>query len=353
LTQFAGIVGAGNISETHARAAQAAGVKVAAVTGRNIHRVEELARRFGAVPYGDFREFLAHRPMDFVVIGSPSGLHAEQGIAAAEHGLHVLVEKPIDISTERADSLILSCEKAGRSLGVIFQDRTKPGIKRLKLLIDDGQIGRPILASAEVRWYRPPEYYGASRWRGTWALDGGGALMNQGIHTVDLMLWLLGDVVRVYAKAITGLHKIETEDTVVATIEFATGAIGTLEATTAAFPGYDRRIQITGSKGTVTLERDNITAVDLATDHSRLEQRERSGDGGGSGAKTDENQSAQSPVVSDITAHCALIEDFARSIETGTTPLCDGVEGRRSLAVVRAIYESSRTNQPVELSATS
>jgi len=341
VTTFAGIVGAGNISETHLRAVQETpGLEIAAVTGRNVDRSQALAAQFGCIAYSRFQDFLVHKPMDLVIIGSPSGLHAEQGIAAAENGLHVLVEKPIDISLERTDALIDCCQKARVRLGVIFQDRTKPDINKLRELILSGGIGDPILVSARVKWYRPPDYYSKSHWRGTWALDGGGALMNQGIHTVDLLLWLLGDVTRVYARALTALHKIEAEDTVVATLEFARGAVGTLEATTAAFPGYDRRVEITGSNGTVTLERDKIVRLHLA--------RPVAGFQGSS--ETDQNPSANSPVVSDIRGHRTVIQDFVRAIETGADPLCGGFEGRRSVALVHAIYQSARTAQPVTLS---
>ena len=150
--------------------------------------------------------------MDAVIIGTPSGLHAEQGIGAAQHGLHVLTEKPIDISTDRADALISACKQAGVKLGVIFQDRFKPDIRRLKEFLAAGGLGKNLLVDARVKWYRPPEYYSDSKWRGTLALDGGGALMNQGIHTVDLLMWLFGDVVSLQARAGTILHKIESEE---------------------------------------------------------------------------------------------------------------------------------------------
>src|SRR5712692_2178807 len=212
-----GILGGGNISQTHARAAlEIDGVTIAAVCGQNFEKVRALADVAGASAYQDLEAFLNHRPMDAVLIGTTSVFHAEQRIAAAQHGLHILFEKPSDISTERADALIDGCRKSRVKLGVFFQDRTAPDIVKLKELIDAGKLGKPILISASVRWYRPPEYYKGSRWRGTRALDGGGALMNQGIHTVDLLLWLFGDVSQVCARAITGLQDIEVEDTVVA-----------------------------------------------------------------------------------------------------------------------------------------
>src|SRR5881296_1125803 len=221
MTFHIGLIGGGNITETHARVARAIpGVKI-------------------------------------------SALHAPQGIAAARQGLHVLTEKPIEINTARADALIEAAKKSNVQLGVIFQDRMKPHIRQLKNWIDQGLLGRPLIADARVKWYRPPEYYANSRWRGTLALDGGGALINQGVHTVDLLLWLLGDVTRVQSKAITALHKIEVEDTLVATLEFSNGAIGTLEATTSVYPGYPRRLELTGSEGTIIVEDDRIIAADL------------------------------------------------------------------------------------------
>jgi len=273
--------------------------------------------------------------MDLVIIGSPSGLHATQGIAAARQGLHILTEKPIDISTRRADELIEAAKRSGVKLGVIFQDRMKPHIRQLKDWIDRGLLGKPLLVDARVKWYRPPEYYAKSRWRGTLELDGGGALMNQGIHTIDLLLWLLGDVSRVQARVATQLHRIESEDTAMGLLEFASGAIGIFHATTAAYPGYPRRVEISGSEGTVILEHDRIIAVD-----SRNAPPE-----GTKFAERDENQSGSSAVVSDFRGHQAVIDDFLCAIQKNTAPACDGNEGRRSLALVEAIYRAARSSQ--------
>jgi len=297
--------------------------------------VKRLCREHGGTPYADFSAFLAHRPMDLVILGSPSGLHATQGIAAAKQGMHVLTEKPIDISTSRADELIEAAERAGVKLGVIFQDRMKPHIRKLKDWIDRGVLGKPLLVDARVKWYRPPEYYANSRWRGTLALDGGGAVVNQGVHTLDLLLWLLGDVSRVQAQTATQLHKIEAEDTATAILEFANGALGLFHATTAAYPGYPRRVEITGTQGTVILEHDQIVAADL---------RERAGETAGI-APRDENQSASSAVVNDFRGHQAVIEDFLSAMQKNSRPACDGREGRRSIALVEAIYCAARGGQ--------
>lgn len=332
MTAHIGLIGGGNISETHARAARAIpGVEISAIYGTNFERVGRLCREHGGTPYEEFDAFLRHRPMDLVIIGSPSGLHAEHGIAAARRGLHVLTEKPIDINTARADALIAAAEHANVKLGVLFQDRTKPHIRQLKRWIERGVLGKPLFVDARVKWYRPPEYYANSRWRGTLALDGGGALINQGIHTVDLLLWLLGDVARVQARTATLLHKIEAEDTAIAHLEFASGALGVFHATTAAYPGYPRRVEITGTEGTVILEHDRIIAADL---------RSAPPDSVAS-AHVDQNQSASSAAVSDFRGHQDLLEDFLRAIQQNHAPLCDGREGRRSIALVEAIYHAA------------
>ncbi len=335
-----GILGAGNISETHARAAAAIpGVRIVAVHGGNVERARRLAEAYGAAAYDSLDAFLAHQPMDIVAIGSPSGLHAEQGIAACRRGLHVLVEKPIDVTVERADALIEAAKDAGVTLGVFFQDHVQPDLVRARDAIAAGRLGRPLLASARVKWYRPPEYYAQSRWRGTWALDGGGALMNQGIHTVDLLLWMLGPVRRVAAKTATLQHAIEVEDTALAILEFESGAVATLEATTAAWPGYRRRVEISGTEGTLVIEHDRLVAVDVRNPEPELS----------SGAGADANASASSPVVSDVRGHQRLLEDFIEAVRTGRPPRCSGQEARASVQLAAAIYEAARTGSWVQL----
>jgi predicted dehydrogenase len=327
----AGFVGCGNITDTHLRAAREAGIGVAAFVGRDPAKAARLASAYGGRAFDRYEDFLAHRPMDFVVIGSPSGLHAEQGIAAAERGLHVLVEKPIDVTTARADALVAAADRAGVRLGVVFQDRLRPDLVRLRDFVRGGGLGRVLLASARVKWHRPPAYYFDSRWRGTIALDGGAALINQGIHTVDLLLWLLGPVTRVKALTATQLHRIEGEDVALALLEFAPGAVATLEATTCAYPGYPRRVEITGSEGTVIVEGDRIAAADL-----------RAGAPGLVATGGDGTESASTPVIAGAGAHRRVLEDFAHAVRTGGAPACDGREGRRSLAVVEAVYRAAR-----------
>ena len=336
-----GIIGAGNISETHARAArEISGVEIAAVYGTNQRKTERMAAAYGAAAYFDFEMCLSHRPMEFVAIGSPSGMHAKQGIAAAMRGLHVLTEKPLDITTRAADALIASATEAKVKLGVFFQDRFKSDLIRAKQWMDGGILGKPILADARVKWYRPPEYYGDSNWRGKLALDGGGALMNQAIHTVDLLLWLFGDIAWVQAQKRTALHKIEAEDTLTALLEFANGATGVLQATTSVYPGYPRRVELTGEQGTIIIEHDRLVAADLK--NPPVDAR---------GSGNDTNQSASSATVSDVRGHKAAIEDFIEAIEKNREPRCNGIEARRSVALVEAIYAACECGGRVEVLA--
>jgi predicted dehydrogenase len=326
-----GLIGAGNISATHGRAVQEiAGARVAAVYGPTLERAAQLADVLGAVPYDSLDRFFERERLDAVIVGTPSGLHAEHGIAAARHGIHVLVEKPIDITIARADALIAETACAGVTLGVIFQDRLKPAMRELKAMIDEGALGRVLLVRAEVPWWRPPEYYRESRWRGTRALDGGGVLINQAIHTIDLMIWLCGSPARAFGRTATRCHAIEVEDTAGAIVEFESGAIATIQATTCARPGWPRQLAIIGSNGSAHVQGDQLvsSAVPIAT------------------AKP---ENTASPVVSDASAHRDVFVDFISACQTGTTPCCAGRDGRRSLAVVDAIYQSARRGVPVDV----
>jgi UDP-N-acetyl-2-amino-2-deoxyglucuronate dehydrogenase len=348
-----GILGGGGISDTHARAAAAVpDLRVVAVCGRNASRVAALAARHDALPFTDVEAFLRHRPMEIVAIGTPSGIHADDIETAAAHGLHVLCEKPLDVTTARIDRMLEAVERAGITLGVFFQDRSTPDLMDVKDALVSGRLGRPILADAQVKWYRPPEYYAQSPWRGTWALDGGGALMNQGVHTVDLLLWLLGDVRRVYARTLAALHAIDVEDTAVAVLEFANGAVATLEATTAAWPGYDRRVSITGTLGTVVIELARVVKWDV---------REPALEGAAGGAAViaptvpaaaaPAGAAASTHVVADASPHRRVFEDFVSALDAGRPPRVDGREGRRSVALIEAIYASSRSGQPVDVTS--
>ena len=332
-----GLVGAGNISDTHARAALAAGLRLAGIFGANHPRAVELAQRYGTVAFDTLDALVLQPSLDIVVIGSPSGCHADQARTAALAGCHVLVEKPLDISTAHIDKLLHKVERTGVTLGVCFQDRLKPDVVEMKRRIEHGDIGTPLVATAEVKWFRPPEYYANSRWRGTWALDGGGALMNQGIHTVDLLLYLLGPVTRVSGVTATRVHAIEAEDTATALLEFASGAHATIDVTTAAFPGRPRRLHVAGSAGALVLEGDH------------LRDQESDATSASAPAAGGRIENAASPVVSDATAHQRIIEDFVDAVRRRRPPICDGAEGRRSVEVVEAVYRSAREKRSIDL----
>lgn len=337
-----GFTGGGNITDTHIRAVrEVPGLVPVGVCGRNASRVAALAERHQIEAVATLDDLLT-RDLDVLCLGTPSGVHADEVGLAAARRVHVLCEKPLDISVERCDAAIAAAESAGIRLGVSFQDRCTPALRTLKAAVDAGQLGRPLLADARVKWYRAPDYYRAgSRWRGTWTYDGGGALMNQAIHTVDLLVWLLGDVARVTAKASTQLHDIEVEDTVVATLEFASGAVGTLLATTAAYPGYPRVLEITGTEGTAAVEHDRVARWDVRSREGVAPPVFEATSAG--------NASGTTAVVADAAPHRRVVEDFVAAVRERRAPACDGREGRRSVAVVTAIYEASRTGAPVEL----
>ncbi len=229
--------------------------------------------------------------------------------------------------------MIEAADRAHVKLGVIFQDRTQPEIRQLKAWIDRGVLGKILIVDAKVKWWRPAEYYSDSRWRGASYEGGGGMLINHAIHTLDLLLWLFGDVTELQASLSTKLHKVPFEDTATALLEFANGVVGTFLATTASYPGYPRRVEITGTEGTVILEHDRVIAANMRNPPPGMKAV----------AAPDTNVSASSPIVSDIRGHQAVLEDFIKAIKEDGQPLCDGKEGRRSVALIEAMYRASKT----------
>lgn len=328
------------ISHFHARAiADIEGSKLVACYNRTAPKAEKLAEQYGATAYTDLSEFLAHPRMDIVTICTPSGAHAEPCIAAAEAGKHVLVEKPLDVTLERCDRMILACEAAGVKLATIFPSRFHLSSRLMKQAVDAGRFGTLALGDAYVKWYRTQQYYDSGAWRGTWELDGGGALMNQAIHSIDLLLWLMGPVTEVSAHTATLAHdRIEVEDVATATLRFASGALGVIEATTAGFPGSLKKIEITGSKGTAILEEEDIIRWEFAEptpedEKIRQEMLGRTKTGGG----------AADPAAIGHHAHTALFQDFLEAIQQDRPPVIDGPEGRRSVELILAIYESAKS----------
>ena len=334
-----GIVGCGMIGAVQAAAIQAIqGARLLAVCGKDPERTAKFAERFGATPYTDYNAFLAHPGLRIVNICTPSGLHAEQGIAAARAGKHVLVEKPIETTLAKADALINACDEAGVRLGVIFQSRFLPAVQQFKRALDEGRLGRLMVGDAYVKWYRAPEYYAPGSWRGTLKMDGGGALINQAIHTVDLLCWMMGPAVSAFAmKAALRYPHIEAEDTLVANVRFQNGALGVIEATTSVKPGFKRRVEISGERGTIILDGDAIScwAVD--------------GDAGPVGEDEQLTDGSANPAAISNEGHRRQIEEMMNAVLENRAPLIDGREGRKSLELVCALYESAQAGQPVKL----
>ena len=341
-----GVIGCGMISRFHARAIREIGAELVACYDYLPIAAERYAQEFGCKAYAELKEFLTDPEIQIVTICAPSGAHLEPAVAAARAGKHVVVEKPLEVTTERCDEIIKACEESGVTLATIFPSRFHDSSRKLKAAIDAGRFGKLTLGDAIVKWYRTQQYYDSGAWRGTWKLDGGGALMNQAIHSVDLLLWLMGDVAEV--TALTGLvahENIEVEDVAIAALRFKNGAFGTLEATTAAFPGYLKRIETSGDKGSAVIEEEDIvkwdfaeTAPEDAAIREAMASRQTATGGG-----------AADPAAIGHMAHAKLFQDVLEAIEEGRKPLVDGYEGRRSVEVIRAVYESAKTGKTVKL----
>ncbi len=333
------IIGAGMVARYHATAIERTpGARLVAVGRSDLARAEETATQFGVPCLADYTALLARDDVDAVCICTPSGLHAEQTIAAARAGKHVLVEKPMALTLADADAMIAACAQAGVRMGVALQRRTEPEFQRLQAAIAAGELGRLVLGSISMPYLRRQSYYDSAAWRGTWALDGGGALMNQGIHLVDLLLWLAGDAAEVRATAATLAHAIEVEDCLTATLRFVNRALGSIIATTAAAPGFPHRVEIYGERGGVQIEGEQIVRWE------------------GSGAREPRSQN-QAPIAAGAGAsptgigaagHTRLLGDFVAAIRDRREPVAPGREGRRSLALVLAVYEAARTGQSVQ-----
>lgn len=328
------LIGAGNIAATHAAAIQAVpGGALAAVATRHPERGPAFAARYGASWHADYHAAVARPDVDAVAICTPQDLHLPITLAAAQAGKHVLCEKPMARSAAECDAMLAACERAGVTLGVIFQSRFDPLSRRCRELLASGKLGRIVWVGARTPWYRDAAYFQAAPWRGQ-AAQGGGVLINQAIHAVDLLIWLAGLPARVTAQARTLLHAVEIEDAAQALLEYDSGAIGLVQATTAAYPGYPEQLEFFGSQGSAVLHKGK----------GRLEWhvREPREDGQESAAVS---SGAAAPM--DITAagHIAQYQDFAEAVRQGRPPLVDGREGRQSMLLLDAIYRSARTGR--------
>jgi UDP-N-acetyl-2-amino-2-deoxyglucuronate dehydrogenase len=342
------VIGLG-IGQAHIRAIdEEPGTELAAVSATDAALLKTIGDRRGVPTYLDYREMLQRDDVDVVCVCVPSGLHAEVGIAAARAGKHVLCEKPLDVSLERADALIQACRDAGVQLGAVFQNRFHPVSQAIKEAVDGGRLGRIVYADTHLYWYRAESYFTGgdpAGWHGTWRLDGGGAFINQGIHSVDLVQWLAGPVRSVYAKSGTFTHAIEAEDVGTALLTFASGALGNITCTTSAYPGLTSDFHLIGENGSIAMRdlslvtwriRQSSVDAEEAEERAMIERY----------SSTSPNPSLDPSIVG---GHRAHIADMVGAVREGRPPKLDGVSARKGLALALAILESARTGREVEV----
>ena len=337
-----GIIGAGGISRLHAMAiATLDNVTLAGFCDRVFEAAKAKAEEFNCRAYASAEKMLADPEVDAVIIATPSGMHRESAIAAANAGKHVLCEKPLEINTQRIDDIIEACERNNVKLGCIFQMRVSPSVSEVKKLMESGRFGKMLLSSAVMRWYRENSYYDNSSWRGTLKFDGGGALINQAVHIMDTLLYINGDVESVMAYSGTFTHNIEVEDNLCAVLKYCNGSFGTVEVSTCCAPGFPRRMEFSGENGTVTIIEDRISRWEFTdqTDEDNAILERFSGE-------THEN-GGRSPLDISFTGHAIQINDFAEAIRNDRAPMVDGREARRAIELICAIYESAATGKQV------
>ncbi len=339
-----GIIGIGLIADFHARAiATIPGAKLVGVATRNADKARAFAAKHGA-PFHttDIAALVARPDIQAVCITTPSGAHLEPALVAIRAGKHLVIEKPIEITTVRTDEILRTAEAAGVHIAPIFQSRFGEGARTVKAAIDAGRLGRLVLASNYVKWHRTREYYTAPR--GQYANDGGGAVINQAIHGLDLLQWFVGMPSEIFAWTTRRVYgHIEVEDTATASLKFANGALGGFEASTALWPGWARRHEICGEHGSITLEDDRITHWEFRTPLPGDEAIRTAGKDNALGS------GASEPGAIAVEGHRRQLQEFADAIRAGRAPALDGREGRKAVAFVNAIYDSAARGAPVKL----
>jgi predicted dehydrogenase len=327
-----GILGAGTIAPTHCKAIRALpNARLAACCDVERPKAEKLAAEFG-IPhvYTDFHQMLDREDVDVVEIVTWSGVHAEQGLAAAQAGKHLVITKPIDTRLERIDRLIETCRARGVKLGATHQFRGYPSYKRLKSALDEGRLGRLFMGNGFLKWWRGQDYYDSAAWRGTWNLDGGGALMNQAIHYVDMLTWLMGPPLSLRGFLATQCHDIEVEDCATAAITWENGALGTFQGATCIYKGLPARIEVHGERGNVVLEGDRIIRWEV-------EGEELETGAAGTGSVSNPG----SGLGEAVDAHVEQIGDVLAAIEEDREPAISGAEARRAVEIILGIYHSA------------
>lgn len=342
-----GIIGVGMIADYHAQAikglAETHNIHLVGVVGSSQERTPNFSQRHH-VPFHttDIGELLAREDIQVVCIATPSGAHLEPALKAIDAGKHIIVEKPLEISIERADAMIAAAKAAGIKICAISQARFTPGAQALKKAMERGRFGRLALCSAYVKWHRTAAYY--QGWKGTLTLDGGGAVINQAIHALDLLTWLAGVPTEVFARKTRCVHLgIEAEDTACASFKFANGALGVLEATTAAYPGWERRIEICGEFGSAAIEDDRIVRWDFLIPQPQDDAlRSLSVGSSASGAGAPDNIN--------FLGHQLHIAEMVSAIRIDSPLTIEAEEARNTVALVRAIYDSANSNFPMAVS---
>jgi len=336
-----GIIGAGMIGHFHAKA-------ITAMTGSSLHSVfdlraeaaDRLAGDYGAVAYSDISAFLADPELEIVTIGTPSGAHLDPALAAITAGKHVICEKPLEVTTARIDQLMEAAAANGRTLAAVLNRRFHPGMTAFKKAADEGRFGKLTSASCYVKWYRDQAYYDSAAWRGTWALDGGGALMNQSIHTIDALIHLAGPVRSVQANTACLAHTdIEVEDIAVAILEFENGARGVIEGSTCSWSkdGHPARVQLCGTEGSVFLADESFELWDFMH-----EQAEDAGIRATLMRGQEAGLGANDPSAINFYQHQRNFEEVVIAIHEGREPTTSAAEARKPVELITAIYESAR-----------
>ncbi|MFD1674038.1 Gfo/Idh/MocA family protein [Alicyclobacillus fodiniaquatilis] len=334
------LFGCGGISRVHReQIAKIDGARLVAVADISEANASAVAAKADVDWYTDYQAMLARDDIDIVNIVTPSATHADAIVAAARAGKHVIVEKPVDIAIDKAEFAIAACRKAGVKLAVVSQHRFDDSTIRVKREIDSGKFGKLFLGQAAVNWYRAQSYYDRAPWSGTWAMDGGGVLMIQALHTIDVLQYLMGPVKSVFAHTLTATHdRIEVEDVAVAAVTFANGAIGTISGTTSAYPGLSTRLELFGELGTAVIEDDKLKQLYFR------DANEAGGMFGGVAANW-----AADAEVEPGQAHRRQFEDMLDAIREDREPLLNGEESLQVLKLILAMYKSAQTGEPVDL----
>ena len=340
-----GVIGSGVIGPWHARAIESCEeAELVAVSDSNLDKAKALAANHGGIScYQDYHEMLRNTDLDAVSICLPSGMHGDAAIAAARAGKHILCEKPLEITLEKIDAMIAAARDNKVKLGGIFQWRTYPVSIKARNAVRSGLLGKMVLGDAYLKYYRSQAYYDSAEWRGTWKYDGGGALMNQGVHGIDILLWVMGDVERVFARTAALARTIEVEDTAVAVLKFTSGAFGVIEATTSSNPGEPSTLAFHGEQGTIIMHegaflRWAVTDKKDGLAQEQVEMKKIEGE-----SKT----GVSDPREIGIRGHIIQVQDMVRAIKEDRDPMVTGESARKSVQLILAIYESSRTGKDV------